>query len=142
MTGEPPRPALVEPVVVDTNVVSYFLRHDSRGDRYLGVMASRRPFLSFQTVEELRFGALRAGWGAGRMANLEACLSRYEVFHSTGELALTSARLRRRCRAAGHTLDTADAWIAATAVLLDCPLLSNDRGFAVVPDLKLIQEVR
>ena len=133
MTGEPP-----QPVVVDTKVGSYFLRHDPRGDHHLGVMASRRPFLSFQTVEELRFGALRAGWGPRRMANPEACLSRYEVFHSTDELVLTSARQRRRCRAAGHTLDTADAWIAATAVLLDCPPLSNDRGFAAVPGLKLL----
>lgn len=138
MTGEPPQPVGVEPVVVDTNVVSYFLRHDPSGDHHLGVMADHRPFLSFQTVEELRFGALRAGWGIRRLENLEACLSRYEVFHSTDELVLTSARLRRRCRAAGHTLDTADAWIAATAVLLDCPLLSNDRGFAAVPGLKLL----
>lgn len=65
--------------------------------------------------------------------------NRYEVFHSNRDLVLTSARLRRECEAAGRTLDTGDAWIAATAVLLDCPLASNDRGFAGVPGLELLR---
>lgn len=37
------------------------------------------------------------------------------------------------------TLSTADAWIVATALTLDCPLASHDGGLASVPDLKLIQ---
>lgn len=134
MTGRP-----FQSIVVDTSVFSHFLSRDPRGDDFHAVIADRRPFLSFQSVEELRFGALRAGWGARRMENLKAHLRRYEVFPSTPELILTSARLRRDCEAAGRALDTADAWIAATAVLLDCPLASNDRGFAAIPGLKLVR---
>lgn len=134
MTGHP-----FEPIVVDTSVFSHFLSRDPRGDDYHAVIADHRPFLSFQTVEELWFGALRAGWGPRRIENLKTHLRRYEVFPSTPELILTTAQLRRDCESAGRALDTADAWIAATAVLLDCPLASNDRGFAAVPGLRLLR---
>lgn len=130
------------PVVVDTNVLSFYLDDDARGDFYRDAIGERHPIVSFQTVEEMLFGAERAGWGDRRTRRLRRFLDRYEVFHSNHRLVLTSARLRRECAAAGHALDTADAWIAATAVLLDCPLASNDRGFTAVPGLKLIQDAR
>lgn len=129
------------PVVVDTNVLSFYLDNDSRSDFYREAIGERYPIVSFQTVEEMLFGAERAGWGDHRTRRLRRFLDRFEVFHSNRRLVLTSARLRRECEAAGHALDTADAWIAATAVLLDCPLASNDRGFSMVPGLRLIQGV-
>ena len=33
----------------------------------------------------------------------------------------------------------ADAWIAATALMLDCPLASHDRDFSGIANLALIQ---
>jgi predicted nucleic acid-binding protein len=36
-------------------------------------------------------------------------------------------------------IETADAWIAATALLYDCPLLTNNRSdYLGVPGLKII----
>ena len=127
------------PVVVDTNVLSFFLNDDSRGGVWREAIGERVTIISFQTVEEMLFGAERAHWGDRRVGRLVRFLNRYEVFHSNRDLVLVSARLRRECEAAGRTLDTADAWIAATAVLLDCPLASNDRGFAGVPRLALLR---
>lgn len=51
------------------------------------------------------------------------------------------AQLRADCEAAGHALGqkehTADRWIAATAIRLGIPLVSNDRIFRGAPILKL-----
>jgi predicted nucleic acid-binding protein len=44
-------------------------------------------------------------------------------------------------RRAGRRLETADAWIAATAVLYDAPLIThNARDYLGVPGLKVITE--
>jgi predicted nucleic acid-binding protein len=51
------------------------------------------------------------------------------------------AELRPDCDAAGHALaqtaTTADPWIAATAIRLGIPLVSNDGIFRGVPGLQL-----
>ena len=44
-------------------------------------------------------------------------------------------------RKAGRRLETADAWIAATALLYDAPLLThNSSDYQGVPALKIITE--
>jgi len=52
-----------------------------------------------------------------------------------------STQLRADCVDAGHALGqkehTADRWIAATAIRLGIPLVSNDRIFAGAPGLQL-----
>ena len=57
------------------------------------------------------------------------------------ELVNTSARLRAAAGRGGK-LSQADAWIAATAILLGCPLLSHDRDFGNPPELRLISYAR
>lgn len=54
-------------------------------------------------------------------------------------MAQAWAELRANQRRLGKTLSTADVWIVATALTLDCPLATHDRELAEVPDLKLIQ---
>ena len=50
-----------------------------------------------------------------------------------------SANLRSEREKAGRRLNTADAWIAATAILLACPLASHDRDFSDIPGLEFIR---
>ena len=56
------------PVVVDTDVFSADLLPGSRlAARYAPIIAGRPVMISFQTVAELQFGALRRGWDDARM---------------------------------------------------------------------------
>jgi predicted nucleic acid-binding protein len=107
--------------------------------RYQALIAGRPAFISFQTAVELHFGALRRNWGAARMRRLEARIARAKVVHSGPELVLAHARLRVACERVGHALaqrvHNADRWIAATALRLGIPLVSDDGVFANVPDL-------
>jgi len=61
--------------------------------------------------------------------------------HSGPELVLTYARLRVDYARIGHALaqreHNADWWIAATAIRLGIPLVSNDGIFRYVPGLVL-----
>lgn len=75
------------------------------------------------------------------MRRREGKIQRVEVVHSGPELVAVYARLRANCEAAGHALGqkehTADRWIAAVAIRLGIPLVSNDGIFEGAPGLIL-----
>lgn len=138
MAGQPDR----GPVVVDTDVYSARLIPNSTlARRYEPVLIGRSEFASFQTVAEVRYGALLRGWGTVRLRRMEAEIARIEIVHSGSELIRTYAELRVACQRAGHALNQrehdADRWIAATAIRLGIPLISNDGVFLNAPGLRL-----
>ena len=128
-----------ESVVLDTSVVSLMMRGSTQADYYQSQIANRRPVLSFQTVEELWHGAYYANWGETRQDNLATLIRQYEIILPDSELIEACARLRAERKQAGRELGIADAWIAATALMLDCPLAAADRDFSGIPDLRVIQ---
>jgi predicted nucleic acid-binding protein len=130
------------PIVIDTDVFSADLVPGAHlAERYAPIIAGRPALISFQTVAELHYGALRRGWGEARMLRLEARIHQAEIVHTGPELVLIYAQLRADCEALGHALaqraHTADRWIAATAIRLGVPLVSNDRIFRDAPGLAL-----
>lgn len=58
------------PVVVDTSVVSILWRGDDADAYYRKRLAGKRLLISFQTLEELSFGAIKDGWGDRRRNQL------------------------------------------------------------------------
>ncbi len=128
------------PIVIDTDVFGADLvRRSTLAERYEPIIVGRPAFISFQTAAELRYGALRRGRGEPRMAVLEARIDSAETVHTGPELIGTYARLRADCARIGHALfqreHDADRWVAATAVRLGIPLVSNDGIFDDVPGL-------
>jgi len=129
-------------VVIDTDVFGADLVPGSAlAARYEPLIVGRPAFISFQTAAELRYGAMLRGWGAARMRKLEARIAAAEIVHSGPDLIAVYARLRVACQRVGHGLSQrehdADRWIAATAIRLGVPLVSNDTIFEAVPGLTL-----
>jgi len=55
------------------------------------------------------------------------------------DLCTVWARIRADARAAGRALSPQDAWIAATALALDVPLVTNNlRDYEQVQNLRLL----
>jgi len=135
-------PLTRSPIVVDTDVFGADIVPGSKlAMIYEPIIVGRPALISFQTAAELRFGALRRNWGEARMRKLEARIGSAETVHSGPELILTYARLRVDCERIGHALHQrdhdADRWVAATAIRLGIPLVSNDQIFKDVPGLEL-----
>lgn len=128
-----------EPVVIDTMVAGALISRQPLAAKYDTHVAGRPLVISFVTVAELRFGALKANWGEPRRADLEARLSSMTIVASDSDLANAYAALRLACHKAGHGLQQkaheADRWIAATAVRFGLPLVSDDSIFDNVPGL-------
>ena len=132
-------------VVIDTMVVSSLVNsaHDpARSAAYRSIIAGRPITVAFVTVTELRYGALKAGWGEFRRRALERDLSRLTVVQPDDQLMTTCAALRaereREGEALGQKIHEADRWVAATALRLGVPLVSDDAIFLDVPGLVVL----
>lgn len=116
-------------------------RNLDRAAAYRLAIADDRIVVSFMTITELRFGALRAGWGELRRRGLERDLAQLVVVQPDDLLMRTCAELRASCQRTGHGLGhkihEADRWIAATAIRLGVELVSDDTVFRDVPGLAI-----
>lgn len=126
MTG-----ALVAGVVVDTMVISWLLdeRPNPLAERYRALVGTAPVLLAFQTVMELRFGAIRAGWGELRRRRLGRRIAELAVVQPDDDMITACAVLRADCRRIGHPLadkvHNGDRWIASAAIRLHLPLVSH-----------------
>ena len=133
-------------VIIDTMVVSGLMNsaHDPMAARYLSLIAGRLILVSFVTVTELRYGALKARWGDLRRRGLERDLARFVFVVPDEALMYACAELRAMSERAGHPLGQkiheADRWIAATAMKLGVELVSDDAVFRDVPGLTVITD--
>jgi tRNA(fMet)-specific endonuclease VapC len=131
-------------VVVDTMVISWLFdeRPNSLADRYRALIGGRPVLLAFQTVMELRYGALRAGWGELRHRRLERRIAELTVIEGDDQLTTCCAELRHECQKIGHALadklHDGDRWIAAAALRLKLPLASHDGIFDRTPGLEVL----
>ena len=88
MPGQPNR----GPVVVDTDVYSArLLPNSALARRYEPLLVGRVEFVSFQTVAEVRYGALLRDWGTARLRRMEAEIARTEIEHSGGDPSASTA---------------------------------------------------
>ena len=80
-------------------------------------------------------------WHAKRIDWLRVFLARFGIVPSSHDLVIKWAEVMVAARRAGRRLETADAWIAATAVLYEAPLIThNANDYLGVPGLRVITE--
>ena len=128
-------------VVVDTDVVSFLYKRDTRATFYRPHLDGQLPIISFMTLAELVKWTVARNWGARRRQDLLNYLRRYRVEHSTPELCDRWAEASDGARRAGRPILTGDAWVAATALTYGVPLVTNNPAdFAGVPGLTVISE--
>jgi tRNA(fMet)-specific endonuclease VapC len=125
--------------VVDTDVASYLLIEHPLAERYLDALGSSRRVLSFMSVAELWAGAFSAHWRGRRRAELERFIMSFEIVYPDAAMCLYWARIRAEARATGRGLGPQDAWVAATALVIDAPLATNNRrDFQHIRQLRLL----
>lgn len=128
-------------MLLDTNIVSYIYRSDTRAGLYTPHLTGQTLYLSFMTQAELLRWPLARNWSAANAQHLEEWIDRrFVLLPSDRELARTWARLVGiTCRA--RPVGSSDSWIAATALHYSLPLVAhNRRHFEGIPGLNLISE--
>jgi predicted nucleic acid-binding protein len=128
-----------ERVVVDTDVLSFVLKGDSRSAEFEPVLDGRTWVVSFQVVAELYRWADERNHGSKRIAELEALFRKLVIVPSSNALAREWARVSAECNRLGRPISCGDAWVAATARLFELPLVTHNRkDFEGVPGLVLL----
>ena len=128
-------------VIVDTDVASFLFKGDTRAQAYRQHLQGRTPALSFMTVAELYQWAYSRDWGNQKLARLEDHLHAYVIVPYDGELCKRWALICVERQRLGKPISVQDAWIAATALRHECPLVTHNRDdFANIAGLTVISE--
>jgi tRNA(fMet)-specific endonuclease VapC len=135
---EQPQAGSNEPVLIDTDVLSYLHNEHGLAAAYRAILVGRQGFVALQSVAEMRFGAILNGWGEKRRIALEEFLSVYTVISPDDETALYWARLRVQVGRAGRHTAPSDAWIAATALEYGLILVTHNDDFLAVDGLRVL----
>ena len=126
-------------IVVDTDVLSFLFKDNPTGRLYEPEVSGREVYISFMTAAELELWAVQYHWGEHRLLRLRLYLNQFTVVESNPDLCLKWAEVMHAAQAVGRRIDCADAWVAATALLHNFPLVTNNRkDYLGVPGLTLI----
>ena len=126
-------------VVVDTDIASYVFKNHTLASLYYREIHGGLAYLSFMTIAELRRWTLQAAWGRQRLQSLDEYLEGFVVIPSSTDLCDIWAEVMVAAQAVGRRIECADAWIAATALLYDVPLITHNRAdYLGVPGLRII----
>lgn len=132
---------MIDSVVVDTDVVSFTFKEDTRADAHRPHLHGKLTVISFMTLAELDRWAIQYGWGETRRRSLDVFLQDFIVTFSDRTLCRKWAEAVCAARRNGRPIRTADSWIAATALMHGIPLVTNNRSnYIGVDNLILISE--
>ncbi len=90
-------------VVVDTDVISFLLKDDTRAQAYRLHLQDKTLVLSFMTVAELYQWAYQRNWGEKRLAWLEERLHAFVIAPYDNDLCRQWAAICAARRTVGHT---------------------------------------
>ncbi|TVL95969.1 MAG: twitching motility protein PilT [Candidatus Brocadia sp. WS118] len=126
-------------VLLDTNIISFIFKKDSRAKSYEPHLKGKILTTSFMTVAELFQWAMVRNWGEKRKQRMENELKKYIVFPFDINTCRLWGEIRAKCIKVGQPISAQDAWIAATARQHSLPLVThNPDHFKAVDDLEII----
>jgi len=130
---------LISPIILDTDVVSFLAKADTRAALYSPALIDTTPCVCFQTVAELRLWALVRRWGSSRRSAFDLLLEQYVVLPYDSSMAEYWATVTAHRRSIGRPIDCGDAWIAAAAIRHRATLLThNAKDFEDIPELNIV----
>lgn len=122
------------PVLLDTNVFSFFLKgSDTRAALYQPDIEGRLLAISFATVGELYRWAHERKWGTRRVQELEERLRKVVILPGHWEVARQWAHVLSI-----KNLSDNDAWIAACALTYGCTLITHDKHLLDIPGITIV----
>lgn len=126
------------PLAIDTSTFSLFLRGDDRIEKV--VSTSELVAMPIVVVAELRAGFLHGKKSEKYGSILDDFLadSSTALLNITGDTIPIYAELYAYARSRGKQLSNNDLWIAALCAQYNYPLLTSDKDFDALPQVRRI----
>jgi len=124
--------------MLDTNTVSYIVRGKSPAARAQlhGLQSDEVGCISVITEAELRYGTAKQAPGSARLAALNVLFDKLRILPWGSAEALVYGDLRAKLERAGKVLGNLDMLIAAHAISANATMVTGDKAFAQVEDLR------
>lgn len=133
----------MDAVLLDTNIISFIFKKDSRAILYESHLKGKILSLTFMTAAELFQWAAIRNWSEYRIKKMEQELRKYLIIPFDINTCRIWGQIRADCRKIGQPISPQDAWIAASARQYRLPLVTHNPGdFEVVKGLKIITKVK
>jgi predicted nucleic acid-binding protein len=125
---------------LDTNIVSIlFNRKHPLRNSCIEAVAGSQLAISFMTRAELLLWPAANNWGDQRRSVLAEHLDLYTTLYPDARTCVIWVAIVDRCRRVGLSIQTADAWIASTAIQWSLPLVTTDfRDYAAIDNLEIV----
>ena len=125
-------------LLVDTNIISYAYGEHSLWQDYAPLLEGQTLLVAAQSIAELRFGAKLKNWGERKRKRLEILLINYTVIYPNDDICTAWANVKVQSHQQGQPIRSANAWIAATALAFEVPLVThNKKDFEFIEGLEL-----
>lgn len=125
MTGE---------FLLDTNIVIRLFAHDRAVERRFD--ANPEVLLPIFVLGELYYGAQKSLLVRENCEKIDVFAARVEILGGNIGTAYEFGRIKNELRLKGRMIPESDLWIAALASQYDLTLVSRDRHFAEVKNLR------
>lgn len=124
--------------MLDTNTVSYIVRGTSPAarDRLDGLKINEVGCISVVTEAEIRYGLAKKPPSLALRTVLDDFLGKIQILPWGRDEAMAYGTLRFKLERAGKILSALDMLIAAHAVSTNATLVTGDKAFAQVEDLR------
>ncbi len=129
--------------MLDTNTVSYIVRGKSPAarDKLHKLQGDETGCISVITEAELRYGTSKQAprsqiQSSARIAALAALFDKLRILPWGSAEALIYGELRAKLERAGKVLGNLDMLIAAHAISADATLVTRDKAFSQIDDLR------
>ncbi|MDJ0764532.1 MAG: PIN domain-containing protein [Myxococcota bacterium] len=123
-------------MILDTNAVSALFAGDSGIKRHL--MGGHKHHLPLIVCGEYRFGLLNSSKEVLLTSLLESLEKESYLLSLDVQTSKHYAHIRQQLKTCGTPIPENDIWIAALAAQYALPILSNDKHFDYVHDIKRI----
>ena len=123
------------PILFDTGACELLRRRNPRAEKL--ALDFYPPVLCTHVVGEYLFGQVFSGVSSSALLEAREFLESFEILCPDSATAAIYARLRSQMKRGGITLPDPDYWIAAHAIQENFSLVSSDRDFESIPEIKL-----
>jgi len=124
-------------ILVDTDIFSYWIKGDTRGDPYYPYSVSKKITLSFASIAELYYWEYNKNWGSKIIAKLEQKISECVILPANNDVCREFSIIRFQLK--NSPIGYIDYWIAACAKSYKCPILTNNHSyFSRIKGIKLL----
>lgn len=124
---------MTEALLLDTNAAIAVLNKNTALASYL---ENKEVFVPVIAIAELQYGAERSVHREANIQKIEKFIADSKIINCTSGTAKWYGRIMKSLRAKGRPIPQNDVWIAAIAMQHDLILLTKDKHFDNVDNLK------